>query len=184
VSSADRVRSVALVAEVYGKINSPNTAGRLLGDCEQQIAKVENPRSQAQLLLPVAQAYGRVGKDQDAQRVVNQAVATADRIESLHDRADVLADLAAVQLALGQRDMAVAILEAAAAHAVQVPDLYGRVHAVCRVAREFSRVKVADRAHELLAGAEKVVEQITAADEQKEALDLVRKLKRELPRPS
>jgi tetratricopeptide (TPR) repeat protein len=183
-SPESRARAVCYIAEVQGvRLDSQEDALDSLDQCEELAEDLEDLAGKTAVLASISKTYSLLKLKDDSQRVEKLALQSAQALEDPRERTDAITTVAAAQISARKIKSGRATLELAIISSEAIDNKYGRVFAMAEIAKGLSKSGQPTVTHALLKQAEQLAEQIPEPDLKQQALDLVYKLARELPKP-
>jgi len=177
-----RARTLARLAAIQAEADSAHSAEQTLGQVEQLAQQVADPLERALVLSEAAASLHSLGNDEQAARVLDTAVDLARSVEDQAMRCRALSEVAAAQKATGNA-AAEATFDEAIQSARQIQEQFASALMLCEVVEKLAEVGLTARAHQVLAEAGRIADQIPQVDMQRQVSLRIDGLRRSLPPP-
>lgn len=186
---AEKARSLGHLALAQHALGNQQEAARSLQTAQElATAVLQQPAGdtleRATLLGRIATAAQKVGCNEQTAQLLELMHAQAEAETDPLDRVRLLNITAGVEHQLGLASQCEATFRSAEQAAEAIEPAYKKAFALAEVAERLSQCKQYRWCHQVLAKAEKTAEMIAERDLQQQALEKVRTLMLELPRPA
>ncbi len=171
--SRDKAEALSAIAQVYGKLNQPQTAAPLLKKALASANQIQDSRQKAEALSAIAQVYGKLNQPQTAASLLKEALASANQIQESQFKAAALRAIAQDIGKLNQPEKAAPLLKAASDSANQIQNSQGKALALSAIAQAYGKLNQPQTAAPLLEKAIASANQIQDSNDKEFALEAI-----------